>query len=448
MAQLEKLGLLSCSAALAALSFIYPSYFAFLSCVYLIPLLYVLQKTGATLWHGFFWGIIFFSLQHLGLIELVWNKGHGHFRLLAIAMLILWSSFHAGLWFLAVKMSFSISSNSLYKTASATTATFLFYVYMGSFVFWPLLGVPIGNCLGSPLLPLAQYSVFIYGLSIFGQNILLFCLILAQYALLNYVMQKGRAWLFITGMCMAPFIFGFFKVGRSAPNWIERIGYIMPPAQTIEHPLERGAAINRAMQQAVIDRPNVHTFLMPESTCQFCLNEYPEIIELWKINAGKNKTLLVGSPRADQQKRFNSLYKIEGGRITKYYDKSLLMPLTEYIPNNLKKFFNTKELFLNNKKEFSTSVNSPHFLEIDAQLTVIPKLCSELFFYPYNEAADLATYPILFAVNDSWFAMDYLKHLMLLFAIFQSVLLQKEIIYVCHTSAIWIDGYVGHHITL
>jgi apolipoprotein N-acyltransferase len=448
MAQVELFIWVGISAVAAALSFISPFYLGFLSFVYLVPLFYAAQKKQTTFWQGFFWGLIFYGLFFFGIFELIFTKAQGKLVFFACIMLTIWSALHAGIWLCITGIVASFFTRNAYITFVWCLTTFLFYFYTCNLLFWPLAGIEIGNCFGWPLLPLAQNPILIQSLWIVGKNALLICLILFQYALLNCMLQKGRAWIIVTIVCMSPFTVGFFKKGRLAPEWIRKIGYVIPPHQTISHPLERGASIDKEIRQTLKQKPNADIFLMPEASCQFCINEYPEILELWSINALKNKTLLIGSPRSDQQKRFNSLYRVEGGRITKYYDKSKLMPLTEYIPNKLKSFSKLRELFLNNKKEFSSKENSNLIFKIDAQLTVVVQLCSEFFFNQYQESLQLHEYPILCAVNDSWFGFNYFKHLMFLFAVSQSILLQKEIIYVGHSNAYWIDGCTGCSVAL
>ncbi|HSW74001.1 MAG TPA: hypothetical protein VLG71_02500, partial [Candidatus Limnocylindria bacterium] len=135
------------------------------------------------------------------------------------------------------------------------------------------------------------------------------------------------------------------------------------------------------------------------------------------------------------QKTLNSLFVLSRNLVIDSYDKNLRMPITEYLPEYLN-FPCIRRLFLKNKKEFSTKKRSGRAIKLGRDFTVVPRICSELYFD--TSFTPPPGIPVLCLVNDSWFAADYLRHLMLLFARFKALEWQADVVYVGHYRGVWI----------
>ena len=110
------------------------------------------------------------------------------------------------------------------------------------------------------------------------------------------------------------------------------------------------------------------------------------------------------------------------------------MPFMEYIPNGWNCFAAIKNLF-----SIMIMVLMPLQKKSDYDmLPFAPYICSEFFF---TEKFDTEK-TILVLINDAWFSAQYFKDLMVLYARYKAVELQRDIIYVGHIACYWIakDG--------
>jgi len=208
-------------------------------------------------------------------------------------------------------------------------------------------------------------------------------------------------------------------------------GYLLDDAQQI----------NKKLHLFLDANPEKTIVIMPESTFPAPINDYPEVIKLWQENVlSRNLILLIGAHKLQDNKLYNTLYCIDAFKVIQDYDKKILMPFTEYIPNFLPTFYKKnknnnkglKNIFIKDKREFTSSPNSTDTKVINC---FIPYICSEFYFGPIKQKTQET---ILCVVNDSWFSTNYLKNLMFLFAQYTAMETEQTIIYAGHYAGLLI----------
>jgi apolipoprotein N-acyltransferase len=277
-------------------------------------------------------------------------------------------------------------------------------------------------------------------------ELLLFFLIGAQAAGVMFLITKRARYGLFLLTSMFPFYIGWFiHQSENEPEYLKTISHVQPPARAITHPLEQAEEINIRILKTIQTKPQTTCVLMPESSFTHCLNAFPEASELWGINAlSQGCILCIGSYRSDTQNEYNVLYRQKLCRITNHYDKHFLMPFVEKIPNFCRKISWIRNLFLKINKEFSPKKDSSQLFYLTSSLSAYPRICSDIYMaeqsfntYPQDN------HPILFAVNDSWFSMQYAQHLMFLYAILYAMQNHKDVLYVGHRFGCWISRVTG-----
>jgi apolipoprotein N-acyltransferase len=401
---------------------------------FLIPVYLIALSSSLSFIDGFYWGLLFFSIHLYGLLQLLHERAEGTLRVGAGILFIIYCALNSGLWFWGATFLSSINKTKYLKCFAWVITTLCYFFWVEQGMLWPF-GNAMGYCFGSPLLVLVYYpqtlSIFLHA----GPVILLF--IISLYAMCCAFLCAHDT--IKTGCVLIIIPIVILNIIKSPqeimPMCIQNIGYLKPPQENKE-PFEQAHEINSELTKLLHKYENLRTVIMPESSFTKPLNLYPDILELWAENAlSEGINLIIGSPRTNNNDEYNSLYNVHMSRIINFYDKKTCMPFTEQLPFPWNKFNFCQTLFLKDKKGFSTNENSQNFFTICNNLTVEPKLCSDLFFGPCNPSNSC---PILFAVNDSWISAAYLKRLMHLFAVYKAITLQREIIYISHERGCWI----------
>jgi len=428
------------SALLGVTAFIEPVYCGWFIVVFLIPIFFTVVRyhIDYSFIDGFLWGIIFFSIHMLGVFFVIQEHGYGRFRFMAYVFLIVYCALYAGLWFWCA----SYLKNKI-GVVSWLVVTFFYFYWVQHGILWIFFGYVEGYPLAWPLLPLAHYSWLLYLLPVIGSNVLLILLLSGVMLLVLYLVQKRKIFLFGSLLCTLPFCVGWFKADEKGfPDYVKKCTVVIP-CKKGDNPFDCAQEITYQLIDCCQNSPSTKIIFMPESSFPFPLNKYPEILEMWNQNAlMDSKILLLGSHRLDECGIYNSLYCLHKSRIIQIYDKKHLIPFTEFVPSIWNSLLG-KTLFLNNKEPFNDSKSKSDFFPISNNLTVVPCICSELFFM--NKEPVGPKVPLLCIVNDSWFSKPYFRQLLNLVARYKAQEWQRDIFYISYNFAQCIGKNRGVH---
>ncbi|HEB41490.1 MAG TPA: hypothetical protein ENI08_00530 [Candidatus Dependentiae bacterium] len=275
-----------------------------------------------------------------------------------------------------------------------------------------------------------QYVLLFFLISCSGFIALLFC-------------TKQYIWILPSLLCLLPFLGGKFLVQHAddIPSYLSKIGYVRPP-KSEAYPLDVAQEIQGAITDLLQQRSDVNCIVMPESSYPFPLNEDQDMIDLWCDNAlPDDVSLLIGAHRREQHALHNCVYLLNQGRIVNFYDKRHMMPFVEKVPSLWNIFTCFYTLFLQKNREFSPG-NRPNVLfTLSNNVTFVPRICSELFFDTTGNRDHIIQkdIPMLLVVNDSWFLGEYMRNLICLYAKLKAIEEGREILYVGHYHALWIN---------
>lgn len=417
-----------------ASAFLFPSYFFIGSLFFCIPLFArIIQKNDLTWYHGFLWGIIFFSLHWLVLIPLLYSKAQGMYRMFFYPLFVFYASCWTSIWF------FFMSIFARQKKAYASIFITWIYFYLWEHYGFFFMNREIGYCLGSPLLPLN--SIFGWRLLVhfFNINILLFGVILGQYFLSWWYVKKRHGtpllwFIFFIGILF--FLSHFFQPfvqNVDSSKTYNHIVHITPLSKNSTDYWHDAQQLSNKFAQVIQKHTECTLLIMPESSFPFPLNRHVDVIQLWTERAlGENIGLIIGAHRQEGGQLFNSLYYIKNDHIMYIYDKKKLVPYVEYVPSlNSSKIMHT--LFLDNSCIFSPArANRDDSFTLD-NWSIAPQICFDFFcHFPEKEKNNNCFMVIL---NESWFSFTYIQHLMFLYACFISSYLQVTIFYIAYHNA-------------
>ncbi len=419
-----------------------PMLFFFCIFLYLIPLFYcaIMRKGNLSFYDGFLWGMIVYALHWYDIALFAHAQGHGIARYAVMPFLVICSAFYAGIWFWGASL---LSITTKKPILSWIGSTWLYIICMQRFSFW-MLGRVQGYPFSFPLIPLAAYPQTLFTLSYLHPHILLLMLITASWGMAAAWGGYHKYRLRLAVALYLPFIFGFFVCEKSEPPiHYETIGYVSP-AGLSDDLLERAGELAVCCNALIARHPHITHIVMPESTLKITLNMHPEIHEALAQNiVNDDLTVILGAHRKENGCFYNSCYYIHNRLIIRGYDKSILMPFAEYIPNYWLNFAGINRIFLHNKIIMNVNRKKGDFFYGDYSLSseavetiFIPAICSDYYLDWYDEPQKLEI-PLLLLVNETWFAGNSLKQLMRLAAQYGAIARRQDIIYVAHREAIY-----------
>ena len=438
--------LICLSAFMFHIALYYPVCFFWLSFLYLIPIFYgaIANPKSFSFKMGFLWGIIFFSFHLYSFFMLIINECNGRFRFLFPIILLFYVSFHIAIYFwLANKTIFLFRKKKNYF--------FLKFILVISWIIWTwffLLWIPIGllwfsgSSIGYPLmfplLPLAEYPIFLTALRFFSLEFLLLFLILFSMMSALFLNNFTKKYLFMATFFLSPFLIGFVFPTQSekTPDFFKTFGYIPPPNFPEKTPaLDVAQEIYYRIIQLIKKYPQIQYIVMPELCCRFSLNKRQDIIDLWTTNALKNKiSLLLGACRSEKGESYNSFYFIKNGKVQQISDKMLLMPFAEYIPSFFKKFQCCQKLFLSNNCGFKAGTKKIDF-HFQNGFNSKNDICAEAIFkktFFCSGASDNDF--VLSTFNDSLSSFSF-HHLFLLWVKLQGLKQKKVQLFIGYSFA-------------
>jgi len=429
------------SALLGACAFLQPAYCGWFVFIYLIPLFYSIATSSVAtncvhyrFIDGFLWGCIFFGLHMHGLLRVILDHAQGkEAGVLSWILLIIYCSFYSGIWFwLAEKLS-SFFVKPISRILCWLLITFCFFYFVEHGILW-IFGRFEGYPFAVPLLPLAAHPSWLFCLPFFGSSCLTIVLFLIPVFFSLYLVHKSIFYQVSLFFTLLPFLIGWFwhEEKMKVPNWLHKVGVVVPTLVSSNNPFECAQEITYCLMNYCERNHNVRILIMPESSYPFALNEHPEAVGMWAQNVlFDDKILLLGSHRRSGKKLFNTFYCIKKRRIIFSYDKKHTIPFIEYLPQpwNNSKFL--QSLFLNKKEQFNVSQKPRTPFSPIKKVTMLPYICSELFFAKNKENNQE---PIVCIVNDSWFSACSMRTLLYLVACYKALAWQQDILYVAQSK--------------
>ena len=292
------------SSLLLNLSFFEPHYFFWLVFIFLVPLFYVAihSLTSITFFSGFIWGVCFYLPHFTELFFLFFQHAVGCCRLFLPCLLAIYCAFYAGMWFFLMRFFMSKVRSVNLKLLLAVGTTALYFYSMSSLIFW-IFGNCCGYCFADPLIPLTAYPQLLQLLPHLGSTNLLGCVALSSYCWALVISSKKMAYLVIGFSGLIPFFVGIFQPMNSTnvSKYQQQICYVSPPTNFVI-PLDCAQEISKKIQQMAEKKPGATLFLMPESSFPFSLDQMPEILELWELNALDDARLILGGYMHNEEK--------------------------------------------------------------------------------------------------------------------------------------------------
>lgn len=419
---------------LYAMPFYYPDTFWWVIFFFPIPLFIYAAYNTTSFLYGYLFG--FFSLGcHLqGVFSAVFYMGNGFwlYKIFPFVFNVTYHAFFAGLFFWI--SNYVITAGKLYNNRFAKVIITCFALYTFIMYMDLVCLVPFGRCEGyflmNPLVPLASFPSLLYVLLFTGRALgtflVLFFSVCTAFVLI-YALKFFVLWIFA-------FFFMLFLVKHTVvqyipvPDWHTKIVAIpmaFAPTYNLTFLTTQVADI---IQEHLFLHPKATLFIMPESSFYCEQLAMPALSNLWGQKfVGKKIHVLAGAFRWKKDHYFNSMHWVYDGVLQKCFDKKHAMVLTERLPAILQSSF-WQRIFFNNRSQITPSVKNKKCITIDDTLTLVPYICSELFFNYYPDDT-FGNTPIVAICNDQLLP-KYVAHLMFLAAIFQSMAWQRTIVYV------------------
>lgn len=352
------------------------------------------SKVTIHMYNGFFWGIIVYGLHFLWLLNLLLNKSHASKNLsyFLYGFITIYFSLISACLFIIIKMLFILTKrlacNPILTTLSITISAMIGYFYsIHHYSLW-FLDKNMGYPFIDPLVPLTRIICF-------------FCMLMIENNSFNQIAFVKPA--------------HFYEYSKKA-------------TYEIFHNLDKSNPTKKEI-----------TYVAPESAYQYSLNKQQEIINFWSHQIPEQSNFFIGSHYLDKNnKLYQAIYWIQKSRIKKIYVKKHCVPLVEKMPKFLKRYTLLKQLFIKNKREFSSGKTTTVF-SVTPEITIIPQICSEFFFrslkqeiiHIKNNYQKTNIYIFLF-VNDSWF-VDYFKKIMENVTYLKALEFKIPILFIGHT---------------
>lgn len=366
--------------------------------LWLVPLFLNSKHVKNSALVGFFWGFCFYLIHSLTLFLLIIQEGIIQFLWLPFIFIIYMSLWSSGWFYFLDKISFI--KNFSFSSALQVFVTFGYFYSVDQFVL-RLLGVWEGYPLVFPLIGCAEKIELLFMIPYIGKWGLLICIITMQYtiaALINiyynnecYSKQKLYGLIFITSVSVAPFLSGFiFNPYKQhfVPFWLKD-AVVITPKINYKNPYQAALDLCLKMEKAQKKWPNVCLFFTPETAFPFSLKDSSMFLNMWHENSLKEKGwLYLGCQSENLGNLLNTVFLIHRRRIIQTYVKSKLIPFFERKVALPATFQIYNDLFLKDKRPFTTAASFQDPLDIKHPLldkyTVY--ICSEWFYTDKKEA--------------------------------------------------------------
>jgi apolipoprotein N-acyltransferase len=435
------------SVFLLQLSLWNPVYFFWCAFIWLIPLFYgALIPMGRLSWkEGFLWGSLFFTLHLVPVIIFFTQQAQGPCRYIFPLLLIMYCAMHTALWFWAATITARWWGDGMYvRVCSWCAWTIFFWAWVPHGLLW-ISGHYIGYPLVFPVLAMAQYPQLIWPVQYVGLIGLLALQVMVAMCVTLVMLKFSWAALFFLVLGLGLFCAGpvVQRLPRAMPACCKKFGYVRPPRLSEgEYPLDAAQKIYYSMRVVLESHPEITHLFMPELTYRYALNTTNYVIGMWNNNVLHDKvTLFIGACREEAGKFYNSVYMIERGAITAWYDKSRLMPFVEYMPQWYKRMPFLNKLFLHDN-EFCARVDRGTMFKVTSTCIMEPYVCAELFFGKVSCANNVSDNAYVLSILNDVALSKSMQKLMMFWSVLKAVEWQRICLYVGYDNAVVImpDG--------
>lgn len=385
---------------------LWPLIFLFPAC-----LAYMMLTQVITTYHALTWTIVAFGLHCAPIVIGLYQIKHGLFRLLPPALLMVYVSLCTIIWLLITTRLLHKFANLWIRFTIFAFSLFLYLVCIDQYVLF-VFGRREGLIFFNPLILLPPSLLL--PISWWGLNFQLFIFALTTSSIGLFFAKKSLpSTIFL--------ILGFIPWSISYIVKSEFSTYQFPPIAHI--PLicrsQNPSNIVAEYTKTLLDfYPNLSLAIFPESAFNAQFTNISSI------------AIIAGIKQKHATHHTNQACCILKNQ--KIYHKRHAIPLAETPPSYFQ---------LPSHHWLKTSKNDHPKWHIDANFTLVPYICSELFFnHQPDDSFDL---PIVALCNDWWFDMPHFKKLMALAARIRAIQWQRPIIYVSYSYAQIFDEY-GH----
>lgn len=423
------------SAVLYAGAYLVPAYCWWGVFIFLVPIFYLVMHKKLALGDGLVWSSVTWSLQLFGIAEGLFLQAQGSLltRSIVPAVALATAICYGVLWFCLLQCSGRVA-NRFTRVALMVSLTWLFFIFLERSSLW-MFGIFEGYLLVNPLVPLIEHPVLLHGIAACGSSMYLLGVIALQAGVSILIVKKLYRGLMLVSVLPAYLVFIDTRHARDI-TLDKRI--VCSSAYFTQHESVRygGYVVSNYCKELLETFPEAEIVLFPEAavSCPFLPAEEQILALLGAQTVGKPITIIMGGFRWDGDKYRNTVYWIHDGKLVDLFDKRHAMAVTERSPQEyfLGSWSVIQESYLKKAAGVSPSVHKRPIWQIAPDLTIIPYICSELYFTnsPDHEAYDGAV--IVALCNDDWLKRDCMRYQMLLGARFRAVQWQVPIFYVAY----------------
>lgn len=429
--------LLISSSFLYGLAYVCPIYLWWTVIIFLVPLFYLVIHEKITFIDGLLWSTIAIGLQLNGIIQGLIVMADGSFIVSVLPSILMFclGVGYGVVWFTLSSVLCSFKQTALFRALVWTITTWLFFLWMERCCIF-MLGACEGYLLCNPILPLVQFPALLYFLPKMGAGLFLLFFVASQMSIVVTSVYKGTwRYCFILFLCM-------WGIGIAA--WYNRAKSMHDVSALVcgrsyfkvqDNISYNGRIVRDYCKTLLQEHPQAEVILFPETAvrCPILLGE-PRVIRYFsQQELGKPISLLIGGFRWDNEKCRNTVYWIHDGELIDIFDKRHAMALIERMPKKLLLGdLLIKKAYFSTMPEIIPNVLERPIWKISQNLTIIPYICSELFFnnspdHTYNKNAIIAAF-----CNDDWIKQDQVRYHMVMGARYRAIQWQIPILYIAH----------------
>jgi hypothetical protein len=373
------------SAFLYSIPFLAPHYFWWALFLFPLPLLMNRSLSIFSFQKGYVWGLIIFFLHLLGINQalITLSKGHILIKIIPCIILIVYQSLFAGFFFwLGSFIEQKFFKNNVDIQIIIRTLVLLCFIWYLDFLCLFMTGKIEGYCLMHPLIPLAQHPQLLRIILFSNKFIATIFLFAFSLSYAFYFHKRNNIRLsfafFIT--IVWGLLYFIPQSLHERPNWLQKIS-ALPHTFVVPHNMTfLMNAVAHECKKIIEKNPSTEIIIMPESSLYCTALHMPELTTLLSRQyIGKPIHFIAGAFAWQGNNYHNAMYWIYDGTLKNCYYKRHTMFLTEHIPPWLKKTF-FERLFFSQSAVISSSTNPRPLLKLQDNITLIPYICSELFF--------------------------------------------------------------------
>lgn len=423
------------SAVLYAGAYLVPAYCWWGIFIFLVPIFYLVMHKKLALGDGLVWSSVTWSLQFFGIAEGLFLHAQGSLltRSIVPVMALSTAICYGTVWLYLLQRA-GRAVNGFRRMALLVSITWLFFLFLERSSLW-MFGIIEGYLLVNPLVPLIEYPILLYGIAPCRSSVYLLCFIALQAGVSVLIIKK-----WYTGLLLVPVVLAWlvFVDTHHVHDITLKNRVVCGSAYFTQHESVRygGYVIGNYCKALLKTFPEAEIVLFPETAvrCPFLPAEEQIVALLGAQNVGKPITIITGGCRWDGDTYRNTVYWIHDGTLVDLFDKRHAMAVTERSPQEyfLGSWSVIKESYFKKAVGISPSTRKRPVWQVAPGVTIIPYICSELYFNnnPDHEAYDGAV--IVALCNDDWVKREFMRYQMLLGARFRAVQWQVPILYVAY----------------